>query len=608
MPKERDFSVNLSDHKVVFCDSLQALEWAYDKGLPKSAIIKSSAPAVLWSKKKNIQNIESRWGVVELEKFQEKIQELTESIFDLTLSIGVRREVALVISQSVYKFQKILYKAACLEEGDFTSPRLFIYVNGKNGPAGNIMNSPWDRLLLTNPLFSMMSHTLKNDKWSILGTQGVSFKKRFQVAGYETVVYRLAVKLMKHLPEWMFSKEILMPNENEVNIEIAASLALRGVKITEIQLEPQFDVENVTPDIDIVLILEVIMPIIHARVEQWVTPLAVEPTILLFKSELEKHLINFKLFADNWEGVIAKTGKLKKAILMNSPGNTKGLALSHVCQNNNMPMISSQHGVTLEISKAHKMRHIGLDNSVADVMFSYNQKIVNIQKSTHFDKSKYYIIGMPYRLIRMRSKIIPSNQGPPIIYISTNLYHMGFCLSSKTDYSRARSEQEVVTKVLGKLPHKVCYKTYPEDNRRYSDVDPVLRDIELANNIELFSKKLDMRYLISNYRILVTTCATSTLGWPIMSGKPVVFINQRKNSPLTDDAYVSLSKGIFVFNDDDDDFHLNIRKFLSQTIERIEELWKEKSKDREDMIKMFFSKYDGGAGKRAARIILNEYL
>jgi hypothetical protein len=254
------------------------------------------------------------------------------------------------------------------------------------------------------------------------------------------------------------------------------------------------------------------------------------------------------------------------------------------------------------------MRHIGLDNSVADVMFSYNQKIVNIQKSTHFDKSKYYIIGMPYRLIRMRSKIIPSNQGPPIIYISTNLYHMGFCLSSKTDYSRARSEQEVVTKVLGKLPHKVCYKTYPEDNRRYSDVDPVLRDIELANNIELFSKKLDMRYLISNYRILVTTCATSTLGWPIMSGKPVVFINQRKNSPLTDDAYVSLSKGIFVFNDDDDDFHLNIRKFLSQTIERIEELWKEKSKDREDMIKMFFSKYDGGAGKRAARIILNEYL
>jgi hypothetical protein len=608
MPKERDFSVNLSDHKVVFCDSLQALEWAYDKGLPKSAIIKSSAPAVLWSKKKNIQNIESRWGVVELEKFQEKIQELTESIFDLTLSIGVRREVALVISQSVYKFQKILYKAACLEEGDFTSPRLFIYVNGKNGPAGNIMNSPWDRLLLTNPLFSMMSYTLKNDKWSILGTQGVSFKKRFQVAGYETVVYRLAVKLMKHLPEWMFSKEILMPNENEVNIEIAASLALRGVKITEIQLEPQFDVENVTPDIDIVLILEVIMPIIHARVEQWVTPLAVEPTILLFKSELEKHLINFKLFADNWEGVIAKTGKLKKAILMNSPGNTKGRALSHVCQNNNMPMISSQHGVTLEISKAHKMTHIGLDNSVADVMFSYNQKIVNIQKSTHFDKSKYYIIGMPYRLIRMRSKIIPSNQGPPIIYISTNLYHMGFCLSSKTDYSRARSEQEVVTKVLGKLPHKVCYKTYPEDNRRYSDVDPVLRDIELANNIELFSKKLDMRYLISNYRILVTTCATSTLGWPIMSGKPVVFINQRKNSPLTDDAYVSLSKGIFVFNDDDDDFHLNIRKFLSQTIERIEELWKEKSKDREDMIKMFFSKYDGGAGKRAARIILNEYL
>ena len=48
----QDFtSVDLSKFSVVFCDSLQALEWAYNNGLSRSAIVKSSAPAVLFSNK-----------------------------------------------------------------------------------------------------------------------------------------------------------------------------------------------------------------------------------------------------------------------------------------------------------------------------------------------------------------------------------------------------------------------------------------------------------------------------------------------------------------------------------------------------------------------------
>ena len=185
---------------------------------------------------------------------------------------------------------------------------------------------------------------------------------------------------------------------------------------------------------------------------------------------------------------------------------------------------------------------------------------------------------------------------------------MGLALSSKTDYIKALDEQSIVLLVLSKLPHKVCYKTYPEDNRRYADPDPVLSSVKNADNIELFSDKIDMRYLISKYSVLVTTCATSTLGWPIMSGKPVVFINQKENNPLTDDAYISLSKGIFVFDGDDKDFYKKLRNFLSQPINEIERLWKEKKNARKEMIENYFSAYEGGAGKRAAKILLKEYI
>ena len=162
-----------------------------------------------------------------------------------------------------------------------------------------------------------------------------------------------------------------------------------------------------------------------------------------------------------------------------------------------------------------------------NIVFSYNHKIVNVEKSNYFDNADHYVVGMPMRLIRMKNLHTADDKYTyPIVFISTNLYHMGFSISSNTDYRNAIYEYKIIDRVLSKLPHKVCYKTYPEDNRRYADIDPIIRHVDSADNIDLFSEKIDMRYLVSKYKILITTCATSTLGWPVMSGKPVVFINR----------------------------------------------------------------------------------
>ena len=102
--------VDLSKYDVVFCDSVQALEWAYQNGLPESAIIKSSSPAMLWNQDPNVQNIESRWTIEELEKFRSTIPKLTIDIFNASLSVTeIDREIALTISQSVHRFQNIIY-------------------------------------------------------------------------------------------------------------------------------------------------------------------------------------------------------------------------------------------------------------------------------------------------------------------------------------------------------------------------------------------------------------------------------------------------------------------------------------------------------------------
>jgi hypothetical protein len=600
--------VNFSQYDTIFCDSLQALEWAYKNGLSESAIIKTSSPALLWDKKKNIDNIEKRWTIKELEVFQNEIKKLTEIIFDKALGVvGVERELAMVVSQSASRFQKIVYKAACLNDNDFTNHRLFIYVDGKSGPAGNIMNSPWDQLLSSSNSFLKVNYTLKNDKWKMLTTRGVSYFQRYKVAGYQTIIYRLAIKLMKRLPDWLFKREVIMPNENELNIEIAYSLIMHGVKVSRVQLNALPNDNRVIPDANIEKLYKEILPIMQKIAEKWVVPSAVSIVMKLFKSHLDGELSYFGLCANEWKKVIVKNNNAKQFVLVNSPGNTKGQALAYFCRKFNIPLISSQHGVTVEISEAHKLIQNVLDNSASDIVFTYNSKIADIEKNTFFNKSTHFTVGMPKRLIRMRDMQTTSKEVTPIVYISTNLYHMGLSLAQKTDYGNAIDEQLLITNVLSKLPHKVCYKAYPEDNRRYADTDPVLMYPEKARNMNLFTNKIDMRYLISEYKVFVTSQATSTLGWPIMSGKPVIFINRKYNNPLTNEAYKSLSQGIFVFNDDENDFHKNIRDFLSLPIEEIERLWQKKKKYRKEMIRDYFTEHNNGdAGERAARVILEE--
>jgi len=597
---------NFSTYDTVFCDSLQALEWAYINGLPKTATVKSSSPSLLWNKKKNIHNIESRWTIKERGKFQSGIQDLSKNIFDYALNTTNEREIALTVSWATVDFQDILYKVASLEKEDFSESRLFIRVEGKCGPDGNMMNHPWEKILQSNPLFSTVKYTLQDDEWDTLSTHKISYWRRFKVAGYRTIFYRLAVKLMKYLPSSFFKREILMPNENELNIEIASSLALHRVKITKIQLDPLLDVKNKALSVNNIAIQEAILPVMRKRIEQWVTPSAVKVVMSLFKSFLDKQIHQFESLVANWDKVVIKNHKTKQAVLVNCPGSIGGRTLSYVCRKKDIPLITSQHGVTVEISKEHSMTHVTYDNTVADVVFSYNSKIADIEMNTYFNNAKHYIVGMPMRLIRMKYMHTIDKSTSPIVYISTNLYHMGLSISSNTDYRSAICEHNIINKVLSKLPHKVCYKTYPEDNRRYADTDPVLNDIENTENIELFSEKIDMRYLISRYRILITTCATSTLAWPVMSGKPVVFINQKNNRPLTEDAFTSLSQGLFVFDDQEEGFYDKLRIFLSQPIEEIERLWKNKKTARKEMIRDYFSAYDANAGKRATKIIFRE--
>ena len=115
----------------------------------------------------------------------------------------------------------------------------------------------------------------------------------------------------------------------------------------------------------------------------------------------------------------------------------------------------------------------------------------------------------------------------------------------------------------------------------------------------------DLRYLLHKYRIVITSRATSTIGWCIMSEKPMVFIETGDGYALRKKAKKSFKKSLFYFEEKKKSFQKDILQFLSQPIEEIEKQWHGKKSARMRLINKFFSTPQTGAGYRAANEIIS---
>ena len=102
-------------------------------------------------------------------------------------------------------------------------------------------------------------------------------------------------------------------------------------------------------------------------------------------------------------------------------------------------------------------------------------------------------------------------------------------------------------------------------NLRYTDEDPIYDILNKINSINVISKKIDLRYIIKNYKLIISTGASSTFSWILISNVPFVYINNSDKAPLNDELKTELSKSIFYFDKDDFDFEDKVKLFLNKS-------------------------------------------
>jgi hypothetical protein len=601
-----NISVDLSRYSTVFCDSLKALEWAYHNGLPSNAVIKTSSPAMLSSNNKHIKHVENRWTVNEMKLFQQSISKFSEDIFNELINNKIRRDIALAITQELCKSQHVLYKAACLNTEDINDKRLFIKIDAHGGAKGNLMNSPWDDILHGFSGFHTINYKLIGNSWAStsLNTNSISLLYRLRFAGFKTIVFRLLSNISRFIPYFLTRFQILVPSENELLLDAAGSLVLKGgIPCTLVVSNLEY-VEDLSDDIDD--ILNTINIFIDERLNRWVIPELHKNCRKIFSNRIMRSIMEIKHYRSQWRDSLLSKVLKNPAVLINSPCNAPGFALTQLCYEHRIPTFSFQHGVTQEINAYHDEVSISYEINTSDHYFAFNNQSKIVSERSYFKRGDAFTVGISNRHLGLFSDKY-NDKIQPIIYISTNIYKgnvNAFC-GFLTDYERAINEMNLVDKVLSKIPYDLSYKPYPEENKRYADVDPVFNLIEKFDNIEIEFDKIDVRYLVKEYRIMITSSATSTMTWPLFSSKPLIYIEWDNNSRLKKDAYNLLKNSTFLFDSSSKSFHNDLKVFLSKPLDEIESMYRDKLYFRKKLIKKYFTEYKSNSGVRAAKYIFD---
>jgi hypothetical protein len=590
----------LADCRVGFADARTAVKAALASGFDTSGTILTSSPALYRWNSEGLPNIADCSDGKTLRPFADDVIEIVRALYQAFRDVdGSHTTGILAARRGVNFLSRQAQKARLLSEADLTEPRAVILVDTGDDATNALFNAPWDRLLNSNPNLKVLTVPAA---WRPEAEIGTTFLERLKISPYARA-YRLLQKLGSLAPFAFRRGRVLIGTENELVRDTAVHLAMRGFELKALPVPTWHQIEISEAEAN--QIRRVSTDVLEPFLERWLPSQLVSDLHDIFIEQLLSDIAQQRALLPEWQAILDRESKKGPAIVLtNYPKFVNGPALLQSCRDNGVKMIAFQHGVSREICKHHEIGAAWYESACADLVVCFNEMSAQKTKEQIFCSGEAVAAGMASEFNRFGTFRKRDPKAPPVFYVSTNLFAgtRQMPLGTRTDIERADLEIELIDKVLDRLPHRVLFKSYPEP--RYFDPNPVLEEADSRLNIELFDRKLNLRYLLPDARVLVTSGATSTASFCLLSSKPLVFIDDPRHATLTDSARKAFEAGVFVFDASEANFYDRLRTFLSQPLDEIEARWHTKAEGRVALIRDYFTATPRQAGRVAANRIL----
>ena len=425
---------------------------------------------------------------------------------------------------------------------------------------------------------------------------------------FNTNLFFFLKKFKSFLPLRKLDNLFLIFREDYLLREVSTHLFKKGVKLEFFKKKKietkKFDYERFNQ------IKKAIFPIILKHCRRWVKKDFLVHIVNHYFSKLKQDLDQYYSYSHFFKKYFDQINQ-KILCATSYPVLPIYIALSYQTQKKNIKLISTQHGINREINSFYSEGMPNLENNVADLLFVNNFEGKKISDQSPFAYGQTKVIGVPQQMYsRKKIKPISSFFRKKIFFISTRTSsgNLNMLNGYQTDYERVIEEMDLIKNVLGRLPMTIYYKAYPFKDY-YVDRDPVHDEIDKTKNIKLIYTSKDLHHFIDDISLIITSRATSTLSWCILSNIPLIFIDHTKEFRLKKNVRKIFEESLILFDKNKSFFNSNLLNYLHKPYSQIKNDWENKSARRKDLIEKYISsKQAKDAGEIAADFLLkNNY-
>ncbi len=589
----------------VLADSRAALEHAFGQGLPRDAVVRTASPSLALAADLNVRRLEERITGAEI---------LALSGTTLDLAIALRQalidaalpDYAHLAALGTASLQRVVLKAMALGFEALAGPVAVVLIECDPPARMKRLNSPWESLLRANPQLQLYRVPI----------EGIQVP-RPEPAPRKTWRERLRPERLCYYRWrwWRLVSDTLRVAGGQGSIlfhsrmsnmlmEVGSELARGGYSLRLLGADP-VDRRPVTHG---ERIREALTGLLVGHLESRVPEPSIEPLIDLYLAELEDGIEVFDANLPMWRARLAAfAAQRPAAVFVGYPTLPGVMALGKACREVGVPLVSAQHGVGREINEVHRSTLFTYENNVADLVLTYNETAARLSNEDNpFRIGTCVSVGAPSANLKTMARAGGKPpHGPPILFVSTILYsgNVQMITAGGPDHERAAYTIGLINDVFEKLPCRVLFKTYPTPLPRYLDPDPIVDVLREATNVDVFEGETEVREMVRNHRVVVTTIATSTLGWCLSSDAPLVFIDHPYMGPLKSSVREAFGRACFLFDASDGDLHQQLRTFLSRSFDDIDAEWEAKRLDRQTFVEHYMISGGLGAEKRGAELL-----
>lgn len=593
-----------SNYDYVFCDSFEALNLAYKKGLDQKIKVKTCSPWMNFNKRSNYINMDEKM-------MGKKLVELRDTIFPFTLKIHKTLvnynfdNESIIAAITGIELTKFIRKAACLDSQDIQKRVLILKVKTKDKIINQFANTNWE-VLLDPKNITLKTIEVSHPYEKLFKETNYTYLQMLNIYNSRSIYFFL-LKRLKFLLNLKKSKKVVFVyREDHLVREIVLYLFKNGVipifcdysKLKKLKFCKQ----------KFGLLKKKLEPVISRYIVKWV-PVPYREKLLSFFFLMLKKQLDKKESARYFFDDFLSNFNQEILCMSSFPAKAETIGLYQSIKTKKLKFVSTQHGVNREINFTCDEGMSTWENGVSDLLFVNNNESKSISESSPFAKGKCHVVGTAKQLYTKKTLDLRFGK-KEIYFISTRVYSTNRMMPGGylTDIQKADQEIQIVKKVFKKVSKKIIFKTYP-DIPLYVDKDPVFEEVKKAQNLFLLATSKDIQYYFKRMSLIITSRATSTLSICLLSKIPIIFINYPDQSMLKKELIKKFNQSLFFFDFSDKHFFFKLRSFLDKPENIILKEWKEKKIARENFVNNYFSKNSKvNAGEMASNFLIkNSY-